>query len=401
MNRFVLGLLLLPFLGVLGISFIACDSKPSERKERDDDDEVAKPGSTFDASEVFQPCIETELKSRAKEYAMQLIFEPCGSNRFLDFSWAPDGLQLYYELPGRAMILNADTSRISTIEDNVPHGPGAWLHEDLLLVPISAESTVPKSTKPPTQSRIGVFNQLAELQATHTIDIGLPRDLQPWNDGARILLTGISPEDGLRYPYIFDPQGGHLNRVLQELGPVENLSWAGPEGLIAYFNGKETVVQRASGVQAVSDWQVLARYKDVRRGIVHPSSRYVALETLGPSTSMYFQQPIEVELSDSDRKREEARREQFIAQLPEGTLTEVQPPEIHFLDVKNGQRYRITAFKGDHFQWYEFQDYWASFILWGFENEQVQTNVVALDMSTWLQADEATQAERGMEQVKE
>jgi hypothetical protein len=374
MNRYVLRLLLLPFSGVLAMSLVACDSEPSERKERDDydDDEVAKHVSTFDASGVWVPCVETELKSRAKEHAMQLVFEPCGSNQFLDFSWAPDGLQLYYELPDRAMILNADTSRTSTIEQNVPHGPGTWLHEDLLVVPVSDEATAPKSIKPPTQSRIGVFNQLAELQATHIIDIGLPRDLQPWNDGARILLTGIAPGDGLRYPYIFDPQGGHLHRVLQELGAVENLSWAGPEGLIAYFNGKETVVQRASGVQAVSDWQVLARYEDVRRGIVHPSSRYVALETLGPPVSLY-----------------------------EGSSETIQPPEIHFLDVKNGQRYRITAFQGDHFQWYEFQDYWGSFILWGFENEQVQTNVVALDMSTWLQADEAAQAERGMEQVKE
>ena len=93
-------------------------------------------------------------------------------------------------------------------------------------------------------------------------------------------------------------------------------------------------------------------------------------------------------------------RRQFAPET-EGSSETIQPPEIHFLDVKNGQRYRITAFQGDHFQWYEFQDYWGSFILWGFENEQVQTNVVALDMSTWLQADEATQAERGMEQVKE
>ena len=38
-----------------------------------------------DAADVFQPCIETEVRDMAGRYAMELVFEPCGSNNFLDF----------------------------------------------------------------------------------------------------------------------------------------------------------------------------------------------------------------------------------------------------------------------------------------------------------------------------
>jgi hypothetical protein len=346
-----------------------------------------------DAADVFQPCIETEVRDMAGRYAMELVFEPCGSNNFLDFRWAQDGLQLYYELPNRALILNADTGQVHSIGAYVPHGPGAWLNANTLVLPIPPEGYDGGEEDLPPLSRIAIFSQEAELQQVHSVEIGYPRDLQPWGDGETILLTGIAA-DGYRYPYRFDPETGDLTWTLQRLGPVDNISWAGPEGLVAYYNGTETIVEDASSGDEV------ARYADVTRGIVHPDSAYVALETLGPPTSLYFQRTWN-ELSDEAQRREEARREQFVEDLPEGTETEVQPPEIHFLHVESGHRYRSTAWQGDHFQWYEFQDYWVSFILWGIENKQFQRNVAALDVLPRFLGLKDTGVTRGMELFSE
>jgi hypothetical protein len=347
-----------------------------------------------DAAEAFRPCIETEVRKISDQHSMELVFEPCGSNNFLSFSWAQDGLQLYYELPNRALILNADNGQVSSIDQYIPHGPAAWANDDKLVLPIPPKGYNGDEEDLPYQSRIGIFNRLAELQVMHTIELGRPQDLQPWRDGQHMLMTALDPSDGLRYPYLFDPESGATEWVLSELGTVENLSWAGPDGVLAYYANNETVVQRAA------DGEVLARFSDVSRGIVHPESRYVALETLGPPRSLYFQRTWN-ELSDEARRREEARREQFIAELPEDAETEVQPPEVHFLDLSSGERYRSTAWQGDHFQWYEFQNYWVSFVLWGIENKQFQRNVAAIDVLPRFSGMQEKGNTRGMELFSE
>ena len=124
--------------------------------------------------------------------------------------------------------------------------------------------------------------------------------------------------------------------------------------------------------------------------MVHPDSTFVALETLGPPTSIFFQRLDDDELTEAQIRREEAKRIEFEADLPAGFPSEVEPPEIHFYDVEREQRYRTTAWQGDNFQWYEYpkpgeddprthQPLFSSMILWGIKTKQFQRNIVGVD----------------------
>ena len=133
----------------------------------------------------------------------------------------------------------------------------------------------------------------------------------------------------------------------------------------------------------MEDGSSIGVFPEVMRAIPHPDGRYVALETLGEAISPFDQRSWN-ELSPEARERELARRDEWLQRLPDWAPREMKPPEIQILDLETQQRLRITAFNGEHFEWYRPRPYYCSFILWGIESKQLHRNVGLVDIAERL-----------------
>ena len=118
-----------------------------------------------------------------------------------------------------------------------------------------------------------------------------------------------------------------------------------------------------------------------REAGISPRGRYVALELEG--------EPIKCSISGPGTRchpgteRELRRKEKRLETLATGPRAGA-PSELHILDLAKDQRYRVTAFNGDHFEWYRARNYWSSFILWGIEGKQLHRNVAVTDIAERL-----------------
>jgi hypothetical protein len=337
------------------------------------DDLYSESSFTDNVAEAFADCNPSEIRFLAGKHAIQTAFRNCGSNNFGDVSWAPDGIHLHFRVVNGSYLLNAEDKTITTVPTEAPTADSAWLHKEMVAMPLLPE----KEAKYP---RLAVYNLPTNILDISLLEVTEPLDLQPWGDREQVLMLGTG-EDGIQRPYRFNTTDKTISRAFDFIDTaVERISYAPEAGLLAWSTGESTELMKDDGTS-------LKVFASVNRAIPHPEGRYVALEVTGEGISP-FDQRAWGELSPEARERELARQEQFIERLPEWAPREYNPPEIHIYDIEKDVTYRVTAFFGDHFEWYQTPNplsrYYCSFMLWGIEGKQLNRNVGLTDLSEKL-----------------
>ncbi|MDG1481622.1 MAG: hypothetical protein P8R54_18655 [Myxococcota bacterium] len=354
------------------------------------DDLYAETSFTDNVAEAFADCNPSEIRFLAGKHAIQTAFRNCGSNTFGDVSWSPDGVRLHFRVVNGSYLLNAEDKTITTVPTEVPTADSAWLHKELIAMPL-------QPAEGETLPRLVQYNLSANTIDISPLPVNNPQDLQTWGDGESLLMLATG-EDGTQRPYRFNPADDSIGRAFDFIDvAVERISYAPDAGLLAWSTTESTELMRDDGTS-------LKIFSGVKRAIPHPEGRYVALEVTGEGISP-FDQRAWGELSPEARKRELARQEQFIERLPEWAPREYNPPEIQIYDIEKELLYRVTAFYGDHFEWYQTPNplsrYYGSFILWGIEGKQLNRNVGLTDLSEKLRMLDKGDIPLGIEAVED
>lgn len=352
------------------------------------DDVYSEASFTENVAEAYAECSDAEIKFLASKHGMQLAFDECGSNKFAEVDWSPDGRLLYFQLTHGGHVLNAEEKTIEAVPTEGPGAGAVWVKDGLLAVPLP-----PADDDPASPWRIAWYDRSGRTLDMQNIAVKEPRDLQPFGDNDDLLLTAVGT-DGERRPYRFVRNTGEIERAVDTLTrPVDRISYVPEADLLGWSDGENGEVVR------VSDGQVVARVPDALRVIPHHEGRYVAIETMGEPISLFDQRTWN-ELSPEARERELRRKEQWLENLPEWAPREAEPPEIHVIDLTTMDRYRITAFYGDHFEWWRPRNYWCSFVMWGIEGKQLHRNVALTDLHERLRMASKGELPWGLEKVE-
>ena len=343
--------------------------------------------STFSENvyNAYEECSANEIRFLASKHNIQTAFEPCGSNNFVHYSWAPDGVQLYFQLPMSAHIMNGNDKTIGTMPTEVPIADIAWLSREFMVLPIQPEGAATPS--------LVLFDRVQASMQTLELTVTEPRDLMPTGATDGVLFTALD-EAGVRQVYSADFTTGEVR---------QEFAWI--NGAVDSFTYEPAVNQMVVGqgdiVQVFSaDGTALETFTGAHRGAVHAEGRYVALETNGQPISPFDQRTWN-ELSESARERELRRMEEWLAKQPEWVTKEVHPPVIDVYDRSTESRYRFTAFYGDRFQWYPEnpQLLYASFVMWGLEGKEMNRNVALTQLFERLRMAGNGEIPMGMELV--
>ncbi|NOY26488.1 MAG: hypothetical protein GXP62_11500, partial [Oligoflexia bacterium] len=324
-------------------------------------------GQTFTqtVAQAYADCNESEIRFLAGKEGIQTAFANCGSNHFANISWSPSGRYLYFQLTHGGHVMDGEDKTIITVPTEMPIANAAWLGDDLLAVPLGPAQDATSPT-----DRIILFNRSAKTLNEINVPLQEIRDLQAGADDSHLILTGLD-DQGLRKAVIADTRTGDLSPALPWLDQLDaahgRLVVSQKAGLVGLADAQGGTLLRLDGTE-------LATLPGAHRVIPHPEGRYVAIELDGAPVSPFDMRSWD-ELSETARKRELARQEKWLANQPDWLTKEITPPEIQIIDLKKGARYRVTAFWGDHFQWYEARNYYVSFVLFGIEGKQLNANV--------------------------
>lgn len=340
------------------------------------DDFYSEATFTENVARAYAECDEGEIRFLAGKHGIQLAFDECGSNKFSAIDWSHDGQVLSFHLTHGSHLLDAETMRIENMPTETPIAGSAWIRPGLLALPLGPT----EAAGPEGPLRIAYYDRTARTLDYVELPAGYsaPLDLQPAAEGSdKVALSLVGP-DAVRRPYAFDRSTEEIARILPFLeGPVERFSLAPAADLVSWSSPETTELLR------ISSGESLHVFGGVKRGIPHHEGRYVALELEGEPISLFDQRTWN-EMSPEARERELRRKEKWLETLPDWAPREARPPELHILDLAKDQRYRVTAFNGDHFEWYRARNYWSSFILWGIEGKQLHRNVAVTDIAERL-----------------
>ncbi len=343
---------------------------------------------TDNVEAAYAECDEGEITFLASKHGIQTAFDNCGSNKFAHLEWSPDGRHLYFQLTHGGHILDGETKALTTVPTSTPIEGATWTRADVLVVPVG-----PSEQDIEGPQRFAFFNQASNtLEVVSLGELTEPRDLSPVGEGDEVWFTAID-ESGSRHPYHCDPSTGEITRAFDFLEkPVERLVIEQESGLMSWSDGHTSELMR------IDDGSSIGVFPEVIRAIPHPDGRYVALETLGAPISPFDQRHWN-ELSPEARKRELARRDEWLIRLPDWAPREMRPPEIQILDLTTDERFRITAFYGERFEWYRPRPYFCSFILWGIEGKQLHRNIALVDIAERLRMAGKGEIPMGMARV--
>lgn len=331
--------------------------------------------------EAYDECDDAEIRFLSAKHNIQTAFDNCGSNGFAHFAWAPDGVQLYFQLPAAAHIMNAQEKTIGTMPLTSPVGGVAWLSRELLVLPLAPE-------KDAKEHRLVLFDRVQATMNTVKIPMSEPTDLMPSGKLDQVYFTALD-ENGVRRPYLVNFSTSEVTRAFPWLNdPVGSFTYDAAQDLVAW--GVPVVLKDKDGKQADpktfsvtlakgATGEVVQRFEDAHRAVVHPKGRYIALESLGEPISPFDQRAWD-ELSPEAREREQRRTEAWLAKQPDWVIKHVRPPVIDVYDTETKERFRFVGFFGDKFQWYTQVDFYASFVLWGMEGKQLNKNVALTDL---------------------
>jgi hypothetical protein len=336
--------------------------------------------------QAFAPCQESEIKFLATKHNFQTVFEPCGKNSFATFTWSPDGARLYFQLGQTGYVMNAaaDDKQTITVPTPSPIGAADWLTANRLVLPVG-----PADDGGP--NRIAVFD--VEQQAVFYRDVPHARvaAVHRTADPDSVLVEVASGDDAPRALKRVALADGALSTGPEWITAFDTLDWVVTTGIDVDTAPPAEVVVLGKGetvtLHDATDGRVLSTFAGATRGSLHPGGRWLALERLGDSVSVFYQRAWD-DMSERQREREQKRAERLAAGLPDSYPTTVQPPMIDLVDLNDGARWNLTSVHGSHYQWYEAQPYWASFIFWGFEGKQFKRNVLLGQMGNRLRATE-------------
>lgn len=348
-------------------------------------------GQTFTqtVAQAYADCNESEIRFLASKEGLQTAFANCGSNNFAAMSWSPDGRWLYFELTHGGYILDGETKDILTVPTEAPISGAAWLRNDLLAIPLG-----PAEDATDGNSRVALLNRSAGTLNELKLPLSDLRDLQ--SDGKDgVVLTGLDAQ-GQRLVRTLDtatgdlsPTWAFLDQVDADAGRVDFAPEAGTIGVAGPQGGR---------LLKAIDGSMIAELPGVKRVVPHHEGRYVALELDGAAVSPFDMRAWD-ELTPEARERELQRQQKWLDEQPDWVTKEIIPPEVQILDLSKGARYRITSWWGDRFQWYAPRDYFVSFVMFGIEGKQLNTNVALGDLREKLRMLDKGEVPLGMEIV--
>ncbi|MED5370303.1 MAG: hypothetical protein VX899_04740 [Myxococcota bacterium] len=310
--------------------------------------------------QAYAECSPGEISFLTERHGIQTAFEPCGSNNFVAFAWAPDGVNLYFQLPLSAHIMNGETKEVVALPTEVPVSTPAWLSPELLVLPLkpSAGKEAP---------RLVLFDRVqANMNTLELRGYTNPEHLTASGDRDKVYLS--AEQDGAPKLLLADFTTGEITPAFPwHSGPISDLDFEPTLGQVAIASQGSVKVYDTEGT-------LLYAFDDASGVDLHPGGRYIALETLGDAISPFDQRTWN-ELSDQSREREERRMQEWLAKQPDWVDKEVQPPVLDVFDAGTQERYRLGYVYGDRFQWYPARDYYASFVLWGLEGKELNRNV--------------------------
>ena len=327
----------LPWL-LLSVSLLGCPSSG---------------GPTFKESvkEAYRPCNAEFLKARAGLHAMQLVFKPCGSNNFQNFSWNPEGITLYYRTLQGPWVLK-DTGENHPLRLGMPSEPPAWFNGAMLAVPDS------------TGRKMSVYNIESHILNLLELDQHDPEQLSRGAEQDAVLYLAAETPGGIKYAWRLSANTGETERAFDwmETG-LETMTYQAALDIVCYREYADTELICAKG----ADGSEVKRLADRLRGSISVDGRYLVSESLGEPVSVFKDPSAEAALN-----------------LPPGVKTTVQPPLLWITDLVTGKEELWTGVHGTQFQWYDSAPYFASFMLWGFDSEQVNANVTLVDLRHFM-----------------
>lgn len=344
---------------------------------------------------TFADCNEAEIRFLAAKHNVQLAFRPCATNKFSAFRWSPDGLNIYFQLVMSSYVMNADADdkRTTTLPLPQPTGEATWVTSTRLVVPVVGDDKIPSMAvfEMPSAGAEGgatVSGQLALHPLTGLVSAG---QLQRGATPTEVYFVGRKAAEGPQKVYRFDTAEGTYALAFPWLDTSVDTFTLTP-GQHAVMVGQGESVHHHD----LRTGERVHTYPHAIRGSMSPQGTWVALESLGTPVSVFDQRTWD-EVSDQARKREEARADAFAERLPDAFERQVRPPVLSFVEPGKDARFSITAFQGDHFQWYEAAPGWGSFFLWGFEGKQYKRNVALVNLGSHLEAMGEGRARYGVE----
>ncbi|MCB9760940.1 MAG: hypothetical protein H6739_13965 [Alphaproteobacteria bacterium] len=329
-------------------------------------------GSRFSENvyDAYSECSEAEIRFLAGKHNMQMVFDNCGSNNFVNYAWAPDGIQIYFQLPMSAHVMNAEDKTIGTMPTEVPTTGIAWLARDLMVLPLSPAEGA-------EQPRLVLFNRVQASIKTLEVPATELHDLYPTGSRDKVYFTALD-ENHERRVWMADFTNDAVTRAFPWLDDVlgtralSNFTYTPELDIVTWHDGETVNVAKGA------DGERLHTFTDATRAIVHPEGRYIALETMGDPISPFDQRSWD-ELSDEAREREQRRSQEWLDRQPDWVMKKVEPPVIDIYDGEVDKRFRFTGFYGDRFQWYP-SPYYASFVMWGIEGKELNKNVALTNL---------------------
>ena len=355
----------LPFLLAVGVG-AAC----SDATER---------SFTQNVGLAFEECNPAEIRFVAGKHNLSPAFDWCGSNRFEQYNWSPDGRLLYFELTmaHHVMDASAEDKKTITVPTPTPSGRAGWIGSQRLAIPIIGEDG--------KSERITLYDVAIGTLYDHPLP-GLSGvdNLFAGTERSKVVFTAT--KSGRRGVYQLDVDNGTVEPAMPWItGPIETFTYASEPQMAVVGDGNSVTVWHHD--------EKVATYAPAHRGAIHRTGAWLALEHKGDAISIFAQRTWD-ELSENARRRELQRTKAFEDKLPESYPREVQPPSLSFVRMATGERWAIDSFYGDQFQWYDAQKFYASFILWGFEGKQFNRNVLLGNM-----VDRLRSIERGEEML--
>ncbi len=336
--------------------------------------------------EAYENCNASEIRFLKGKHGIQTAFDECGSNNFLNFTWAPDGIHLYFQVQSGGHVLNGEDKTITTVPTPRPTSDGVWLDAERLAFILPPESEE-------VGAQVAVYNIRSSSLQKNAVTLQEPDELHLAEESGWIYLTAAD-ETGARHPYRLDLSKGEVERAFPWLeDPVLNFTFDARAGRLTWSDG-------SSAFLASADGSARTEFPDATRAVLHPDGRYLSLERLGAPVSN-FDQTAWDDLTDEARERMIRRRDAWAERLPDWADTEQRPPSLDLFDLERNARYRFTEFQGDLFEWYRPANYYLSFRLWGIEEKELNKNVALMDLADRMRLLERGTYPKGIELVKE
>ncbi len=333
-----------------------------------------------DVKKAYEQCDGQEIGLLAAKHNLQLVFEPCGSNNFLHYQWAPSGIELFYQTNSGPWLLNGETKELRALQIGVPIGNTVWFNDDLVAFPEKGVKSY----------NIDVYDVRKNIINITGLALMAPDNLVRGREVDEVLFLAAEREPDPTHPDDHPPRSiyrlrantGTVERAFPWLdGPVLDFTYHAGQDLLAFRTGEEGGVTVARG----STGEVVRTFPDRERVSVSSDGRFWAIEGDGDPIPLFNQktdEEAEVEAADGASGTAESPELERLAALTMDQ--EYAPPTIWILDTTTDREVRLPDVFGYHFQWYEAQRYYCSFVLWGMENKEFNRNIVLTDLTPVL-----------------